>query len=275
MSITIENLEKYRADAKLSGHAVVYGGNGGIGAEVVAAIVAQGVQAVSFTYNRNKVEAEAVAKSLTDLGIKVYFDSINLSDDSVVNNFLEAAVQSTGLEISLAVHAVGVSPNKHLREQTLETVSDRYDDIGWREVFDVNVFGCMVSCRAVLMRMESKGITNGAVVIITSTNGENSPSSMSTHYDAAKAAQKVMMQGLAECFTLTAHVNGVAPGWMDTKMNDTLPPEMRAREEAKIWLGKFGHPRLVAAPIAFFLSPAASFIRGQNILIDGGYPKHD
>lgn len=275
----IENIDWYRNSTKLSGHAVVYGGNGGIGAEAVAAIVAQGVQAISFTYNRNKAEAEAVAKSLTDLGIKVYFDSINLSDTSAVNDFLEAAVQATGIEINLTVHAVGVSPNKHLREQTLETVGNQYDDIGWREVYETNVFGCFIACRASLMRMEAKGVKNGAVVIVTSTNGEmggsKSPSSMSLHYDTSKMAQIGVMMGLAEEFALTAQVNGVAPGWVDTKMNNTLPPEMRAREEAKIWLGEFGHPRLIAATIAFLSSEAASFIRGQNIVPDGGYPNHN
>lgn len=275
MSISIKNFEQYRADVKLSGHAVVFGGSGGIGTEVVAAIVAQGVTAVSFTFNRKQAEAEELATMLRQLGVKAYFDNPNLSDARAVEAFLEAAVTAVGEEITLAVHAVGVSPNKHLREQTLESIGDKYDDKGWREVFEVNVFGCMTSCRAVLFRMEAKGITTGAMVIITSTNGVNSPSLMSTHYDSSKAAQAMMMQGLAECFTLTAHINGVAPGWFETDMNKTLPPEMRKREEAKIWLGSFGHPRLVAAPIAFFLSQAASFIRGQNILIDGGYPKHD
>ncbi len=279
MAITSEKLEQYREDTKLTGHAVVYGGSGGIGAEIVAAIVAQGVQAVSFTYNRNKAEAEAVAQSLTELGIKVYFDKVDLLSVSAVQSFLESAVQTLGVEITLTVHAVGVSPNKPLREQTLETIGDKYDDIGWREVYDTNVFGCFFSCRASLMRMEEKGVTNGAVVAVTSTNGgmdgSKSPSSVSTHYDTSKMAQIGVVYSLAEAFALTAQVNGLAPGWVDTKMNDTLPPEMRAREEAKIWTGKFGHPRLIAGPAAWLLSPAASFIRGQNVVVDGGYPKHD
>lgn len=271
MSISFANFEKYREDIKLKGHALVFGGSGGIGQEVVAALVSQGVSAISFTYDRKKERAEEMAKALAEVGIKTYFDRVELTDVVAVGAFLEAAVAAIGEEITMAVHTVGVSPNKPLREQTLEDTSDAYDDMGWRKVFDINVFGCFFSCRTVLKRMEEKAVTTGSMVIITSTNGVNSRNQISTHYDCSKMAQIGVVYGLAEEFKLTAHVNGVAPGWMDTPMNDSLPPDIKASEKAKIWVGEFGHPRLVAGPIAYLLSPAAWFIRGQNIMVDGGY----
>ncbi len=256
--------------SKLSGHALVFGGSGGIGEKVVEAIIANGASAVSFTYDRNKAKADALIEKLAAAGIKAYAAKVNLSETSEVDTFLENAVVETGEEISMVVHAVGISPNKHLRTQTLETTSDAYDDKGWREVFEVNVFGCFISCRSALLRMEKMGMT-GSMVVITSTNGVNSQSSISTHYDCSKSAQIGVMFGLAKEFAQTAHVNGMAPGWINTPMNDTLPPEERAAEVKKIWIGEFAEPEKIAGPIAHFLSQTASFIRGQNIIADGGH----
>lgn len=273
----MENIDWYRNSFKLSGHAVVFGGSGGIGSEIVWALVAQGIDAISFTYENNKEKADQMIGLLEACGVKAYSSKVNLSDKLAVEAFQEAAVARVGIEITKFVHAVGKSPNKPFREQTLETTSDAYDDLGWRDIYEVNVFGPMVSCRSVLMRMEAMGITDGSGVIITSTNGgfgrENSADSISTGYDTSKAAQISLVPALAKEFAHVAHVNGLAPGWVDTPMNDTLPPEIRKSEIAKIWIGEFAHPRLIAAPIAFLLSPAASFIRGQNIVADGGYPK--
>lgn len=273
----IENLDWYRNSTKLSGHAVVLGGSGGIGNEVVWALVAQGATAISFTYESNKTRADEMVGLLESVGVKAYCAKVNLSDKSAVNAFLEEAVVSVGMEITKFVHAVGKSPNKPLREQTLETTSDAYDDLGWRDTYEVNVFGTIIPCLAILQRMELKGITDGSGVIITSTNGELgrscSADSISTAYDTSKSAQIGVMVALAKEFAHVAHVNGLAPGWVDTPMNDSLPPDIKKSEIAKIWTGEFAHPRLIAAPIAFLLSPAASFIRGQNIVADGGYPK--
>lgn len=256
--------------SKLSGHAVVFGGSGGIGEKVVEAIAANGATAISFTYDRNKEKADALVQQLAGAGVKAFTAKVNLSDSTEVDAFLEKAVADVGEEISMVVHAVGISPNRHLRLQTLETIGDKYDDKGWREVFEVNVFGCFISCRSALLRMEKMGVT-GSMVIITSTNGVNSQSSISTHYDCSKSAQIGVMFGLAKEFALTAHVNGMAPGWINTPMNDTLPEEERAAELKKIWIGEFADPEKIAGPIAHFLSQTASFIRGQNIIADGGH----
>jgi 3-oxoacyl-[acyl-carrier protein] reductase len=66
-------------------------------------------------------------------------------------------------------------------------------------------------------------------------------------------------------------INSVAPGWVNTSMNRTLPPEEKEKEIAKIWLGRFAEPEEIATVVVFALSPASSFIVGQNILVDGGY----
>ena len=67
-------------------------------------------------------------------------------------------------------------------------------------------------------------------------------------------------------------VNGVAPGWIDTGMNDSLPPGEYEIERKKIWLHQQFLPvEDVARPIVFLLSSGAAGITGQNLIVDGGY----
>ncbi len=254
----------------LGGHALVLGGSGDIGTEIVRALVAAGVTAISFTYGRNEKGARVLAEELALTNVKVHYGAINQSDESSVRSFLEDAVKATGAEITVAVNAIGISPNKHLEQQALETTGTSPDDIGWREVFEVNVFGSFISTRAIAERMKAKG-TEGSIVLITSTNGVNSQSSISVHYDASKAAQRQMMRVLAEHYAPKIRINSVAPGWIDTKMNATLPEDERRKEMEKIWSKRFAHPAEIARVVVFLAGNGGSYVYGQDYMVDGGY----
>lgn len=253
-------MDKYLS--KVTGHAIVLGGSGGIGSEIVRALVANGASAVSFSYGRNKEAAESLQAELEAQGVKVFTGPIDQLNEAMVNDFLVAAVAAVGMEISVAVNSIGTSPNTPLEEQTLDE---------WEKVFEVNLHGCFISTRAIANRMRDTG-TKGSIVLITSTNGVNSQSQISVHYDASKAAQAHMMRTIAEYYAkFGVRINGVAPGWINTSMNDTLPEEERAAEMAKIWSGRFADPAEVAAFVAFIAGSGGSYIYGQNLMIDGGY----
>lgn len=255
----------------LSGHALVLGGSGGIGREVVHALVANGVRAVSFTYSSNEVAATELAKELRKKKIKVFFGTLNQSDEKDVKRFLDEAVQAIGTEISVAVNAIGISPNRALEKQKLETTGPAIDDKGWREVFEVNVFGCFISTRAIAEHMKLQNV-KGAITLITSTNGINSQSQISCHYDASKAAQSHLMRVFAEHYAPAGiRINGVAPGWIDTSMNKTLPPKERAKEEKRIWSGRFAEPHEIAMLVAYLSGTGGSYTYGQDFMVDGGY----
>lgn len=249
---------------KISGHAVVLGGSGGIGSEIVRALVAHGASAISFTYGKNKKGAEKLAEEIRNLGVKVYFDSVDHTSEEKFNEFLGQAARVVGEEISVAVNSVGISPNIPLEKQALDGPD------GWRNVFEVNVFGCFITTRAIAERMKAKGVS-GSIVLITSTNGINSQSSISAHYDASKAAQGHLMRILAEHYAPEIRINGVAPGWIDTSMNDTLPSEEREKEMGRIWSGRFARPSEIATFVAFIAGSGGSYAHGQNFMIDGGY----
>jgi NAD(P)-dependent dehydrogenase (short-subunit alcohol dehydrogenase family) len=255
-------MDKSKYISKVEGHALVLGGSGGIGSEIVRALVANGVRTISLTYGRNKKAADDLAAELVPLGVKVYSASIDQSDEAAFKKFLDDAVFANGEEIVIAVNAIGISPNTPLEEQTLDE---------WRKVFEVNVFGCFASTRAIAERMKAKTV-KGSVVLITSTNGINSHSSISAHYDASKAAQGHMMKIIAEEYApLGIRINGVAPGWIDTAMNDTLPEDERVKEMAKIWSGRFAEPHEIAVFVAFIVGTGGVYTYGQNFMVDGGY----
>ena len=262
-------MEKSKYISTIEGHAVVLGGSGGIGREIVRAIAASGAGAVSFTYGKNKKAAEELAQELAQIGVKSFYGSVERLDEAGFDKFLGDAVSAIGEEPSMAVDSIGISPNQSHTLQKLD-----YDDPqnpGWKQVFETNVFGSFSALRALAGRMKDKGV-KGSITLITSSNGINSQAEYSVHYDSSKAAQAHMMRTLAEPYAKSGiRINAVAPGWVSTSMNDTLPPGEKENETAKIWLGRFAAPEEIAQVVIFLLSSASSYIVGQNILVDGGY----
>lgn len=250
---------------RVTGHALVLGGSGDLGIEVVRALVAFGAKAVSFTYSSNKKAADGLMAELIASGVKAYCGSPVFTDENSMRDFLEAAVQHAGEEITAAVNTVSISPNVPFEAQTLDGRQ------GWRNVFEVNLSGVFVSMRAIGERMKSKGL-KGSIVLITSDNGMVAYDPISAPYDISKAGQIHMVKIFAVHYAPAGiRVVGVAPGWIETKMNDTLPPDYRKEEEASILRGKFAEPHEIATVVAFAASSGAANIVGENIVANGGY----
>ncbi len=263
-------IDKTKYISKISGHAVVLGGSGGIGRTIVLALAASGASAVSYTYGKNEKAAQELALELKALGVGTYFASVERLDENGFNTFLEDAVATVGEEIVMAVDAIGISPNQVHEEQKLDSGESKKE--GWLQVFEVNVFGSFSALRSIAGRMKAKGM-KGAIVLITSSNGVNSQAEYSVHYDASKAAQAHMMRTLAEPYAKDGiRVNAVAPGWVRTS-NDMLPPDQSEidKETAKIWLKRFAEPDEIASVVIFLLGSGSSYVIGQNLLVDGGY----
>ncbi len=244
-------------------HALVLGGSGGIGVAVVRDLVATGVKHITLTYGRNKDAADALVAELEQVGgVSVLALPYDRMSPTSCDDVLESAVKHHGTEVTTCIDTVGISPNTPHDEQTVEE---------WRKVFEVNVTGSFLSLRSVANRMIKMGV-RGSIVLITSSNGVNSQASYSVHYDASKAAQAHMMRTLAEPYARQGvRINAVAPGWVATSMNDTLPPGEQEAEEKKIWIGRFATPQEIARICTFCAAPDSAFLVGQNIMPDGGY----
>ncbi len=257
---------------KVTGHALVLGA-GGIGAEIVRALVANGASAVSFTYNSSKEKAEALKAELEAEGVKAYIFQLSGVTDETESDFaqsLQSAVDAVGEEVSVAVDTIGISPNVDFLKQNLNSVER--DKEGWRRVFEINVFSSALAARVILERMRERGM-RGSYVVISSTNGINSYDEMSWPYDESKASLVLRPRILSKRYVKHGiRVNGVAPGWVETPMNELLPADYREQETRLIGVGRFADPSEIASVVAFLSGSGASYVHGQTITVDGYYP---
>jgi len=255
--------------SRVDAHALVLGGSGGIGRDVVRALVANGARAVTFTYGRNIKAAEALAQELAGHAVRTYFRSVEVpmrdADVPRLAHFLDDAVAAVGEEISVMVNTIGVSPNVPLPEHTIDD-----PETGWRRVFDVNTIGAFFAARTVAERMRLKGV-KGAIVLISSDNATVSWSPISAHYDASKAALEHNVRHLAFEYRPDIRVLGIAPGWVNTPLNATLPEDERRDVLSRIWLERFADPAEIAKVVAFFAGTGGSFANGTTFVVNGGF----
>lgn len=185
------------------------------------------------------------------------------SEESVANFF--AKIAEFGRRVDYLVHSAGISPDEDYEKQ---------DAPLWNKVLAVNTVGTALVAKHAREIMRKQAIieeVRGKIVLITSTNGIDSYGIFSAPYDASKAATNNMVRNLGEDFhTKDAIViNGLAPGWIDTELNDTLPPDARAEESAKIWANRFATPEEMAVHTASLL--LLPYMSGRIVMADGGY----
>lgn len=249
---------------------LVLGGSGGIGSEVVRALAANGGDVV-IGYGRNKAEAEVLRAEAEELGVKALIAQIDRTSREAMDTTLESIVAEAGREITGVVDCIGISPNIPFHKLTLED---------FRKVFQVNVDGCFVSTQSIAERLKSKGVKNATFVIITSTNGDNSFSAQSLAYDMSKRALDGLVMSLAEEYgTDDIRFIGAALGWIADKdpegMNSSLPPGMWEREIGFVYMARPASPIEAARFIYTLMTSAYSYVTGEIIKMDGGYPRRN
>ena len=140
----------------------------------------------------------------------------------------------------------------------------------WDAVFAVNVRGTFFLTRHVARRMLEAG--GGSVVTVTSLAGEI-PTRAAVGYQASKAALIQLTRALAGHFAPTVRVNAVAPGYVRTELNSgwLADEENLGYVVGHTALGRVGEPRDVVGAVRFLASPAAAYVTGQNLRVDGGW----
>jgi NAD(P)-dependent dehydrogenase (short-subunit alcohol dehydrogenase family) len=147
-------------------------------------------------------------------------------------------------------------------------VTSRMDDVEWRRMVEVHLFGTFYCTRAALRIMEERG--RGAIVNMASVAGLGGIPG-SPHYGAAKAGIIGFTKSVAqEVGGSDIRVNAIAPGLIDTPMTADVPPMMRQMVLMRTPLGRSGAPEEIAAVALFLVSDEASFVTGQVVSPNGG-----
>lgn len=236
--------------------ALVTGGSRGIGRAISLELATSGLH-VLINYKNRISDAEETLQQIISSGGSgelLGFDCTNATSVSeAIDRWAEA---NPGRFIEILVNNAGI------RRDNLMVLISQED---WDEVLNTNLHGFYNVTRPVLKNMVSK--RRGRIVNIVSLSGVKGLPGQ-TNYSASKAAVIGASKALAqEVGRRNITVNCVAPGFIQTEMTADIDEE---QYKAIIPAGRFGKPEEVAAVVGFLVSPAASYITGEVIHVNGG-----
>jgi 3-oxoacyl-[acyl-carrier protein] reductase len=235
--------------------AIVTGGSRGIGRAVVQALCKEGAR-VAFVY-KGSGQAAKELEAATDGMAKAWQGDV--ADPETASRIVAGVLADWG-RVDILVNNAGV-----IRDGLFL----RMEPAAWREVLATNLDGAFYFCRAVaeqmVLRQRSGRIVNVSSVAADFVNPGQA------NYSASKGAINSFTRALAkETAKRGVTVNAVAPGFIATDMSEAVRNKAGDLIQKAIPAGRLGQPEDIAAVVVFLCSPAAAYITGQVITVDGG-----
>ena len=238
----------------------VTGSSTGIGRAVAEALAGQGRKVVVH-YNSSEDEARDVAEGISSSGGEAMVVGGDVSDAGEVDRMVGEIEDRYG-RLDVLVNNAGSLVERR-------TLSEMTEDL-WDRVMGVNLKSVYLCSRAVLPMMKRQGA--GRIVNMTSVAARNGGGPGSVAYATAKGGVSTLTRAMAkELVGENILVNGVAPGIITTPFHDRFtPPDVRENFKSAIPLGREGTPEETASVVAFLASPAANYLVGEIIEVNGG-----
>jgi acetoacetyl-CoA reductase len=233
--------------------AVVTGGTRGIGGAISKALKEKGFYKVAATYMGNDKAAQEFHEKT---GINVY--RFDVSDFDACKENIAKIEKDLG-PIDVLINNAGITRDSMLNKMTADQ---------WHQVMRTNLDSVFNMTRNVIEGMRARGY--GRIVNISSINGQSGQVGQ-TNYSAAKAGLIGFTKALAlEVASKGITVNAVAPGYIDTDMMRTIPPEVMDKIIAKIPVKRLGSAEGIARMVMFLVSDRTAFTTGATFAVNGG-----
>jgi NAD(P)-dependent dehydrogenase (short-subunit alcohol dehydrogenase family) len=250
-----------QTDFGLSGKTVIVTGGGrGLGLAISRGFASAGAK-VALVGRTIETLDSAVESIRADGGIAHAFAANVASEESI--EALCGDVLSLWGKIDVLVNNAGINPWYKRPEDTL--LSE------WQQIIDVNLTGVFLACKHAGRSMLAAG--EGAIINITSVGGKVALA-RTTSYCAAKGGVELLTKQLAfDWASKGIRVNAVAPGYFETDLTEAVRnhPRLSGQVTGRTPMGRFGYPHELVGACLFLASPAASYVTGQSLAVDGGW----
>ncbi len=246
----------FRLDGRL---ALVTGAGSGLGLAIARGLAQSGARVV--INGRDIAKLERAAALLEGDGITAVVLPFDVTDESAVAASLATLAKTHG-ELDIVVNNAAMNHRQPLEAFSLEQ---------WRALQAVNLDGPFLVSRAVVPGMKARRA--GKIVNICSLASDIGRPHI-VPYAASKGGVKMLTRALAvELAPFNVQVNGIAPGFFDTEMNTALVADAQfsAWVERRVPAGRWAKPPEIAGAAVFLASPAADFVTGHILYVDGGF----
>ena len=238
--------------------AIVTGAARGIGRAITLALAERSATVIAADLNADGLAGVAQEAKQTELAGTVVPKTLDVTNRAAVDQFVDEVAEQFG-KIDILVNNAGIT-----RDGLLMNMEDEQFDL----VLSVNLRSVFLMTRAVSRYMVRARY--GRIINLASVSGMMGNAGQS-NYAASKAGVIGFTKTVAkELGRRNITVNAVAPGFIDTDMTRVLPDKIKQGVKQLIPCQKFGEPQDVAAAVVFLASPAAKYMTGQVLVVDGG-----